>query len=196
MNTCRQALILALIFAGSSRSVQGQAKLDVSSLDGGAVTTTLGYGITVNKGSSLHRQWFVINDPTCPISLAAAGINTTYDKDYSFKGTGNITAKEPIMAFEVRFMIFDVWGNHMRTLSQTELRDIAAGSPVELKNAGSWSARENDVSDYLTSVGFVAHVRTSAGKAWSADSKAVLHEVEAVKLKLTQEQLDPPKPKQ
>ncbi len=174
----------------------GQPKLDVSSLDGGTVSTTLGYGITVNKGSSLHRQWFVINDPSWPISLAAAGINTTYSKEFSFAPTGNITAKEAISAFEVRFMIFDVWGNHMKTLSGTELRDIAAGSPFQLASTGSWRAWENDVSHYLTSVGFVAHVRTSAGKAWSADTKAVFHEVEAVKLKLTQEQLEPPRPKE
>jgi hypothetical protein len=198
MTLLRCATVLtALAWAGLPHSAFSQAKLEVSSLDGGPVTTSLGYGVTVTKDSSLHRQWFVTNDPSCPASLAAAGINTAYtSREYSFTPSGTLTAKEPISAFEVRFMIFDVWGDHMKTLSGTELRDVAPGSPFQLASTGSWRAWENDVSDYLTSVGFIAHVRTAAGRAWSADSRAVLREVEGVKLRLTQEQLEPAKPKE
>lgn len=188
------ALAVLLLLAVVPRSAAAQGSLDVTSTDGGSVTTPLAYGIAVNKSSSLRRQWFLINDPTCPLNLVGAGINTAYgDRDYSFKAAGTVFAKEGVSAFEVRFMVFDVWGEHMKTLSGTELRDLAAGTYFALADLGSWRAWETEVEQYVTSVGFVARVRTADGRAWSIDTAALLRELGAVKLRLTQEQLAPVK---
>jgi hypothetical protein len=188
------AIGLSLVCA--TPAARAQTKLKVSTVDGGSVTTNLGHGIAVNKNSSLRRQWFIINDPTCPLTLTEAGINTTYrDRQYSFKPAGSIKTIEAVAAFEVRFMLFDVWGNHMKTLSGTELRDLKAGVQLALSEVGSWRAWETEVTKYLTSVGFIAHARTVDGRPWTADTEALLREVDAVKLKLTQEQLEPEKPK-
>ncbi len=187
--------IIFLSLLCAAPAARAQSKLKVSRVDGGSVITNLGYGIAVNKNSSLRRQWFVINDPTCPLTLTGAGINTAYsDRQYSFKPAGTITARKAVAAFEVRFMLFDIWGNHMKTLSGTELWDLKAGARLALSEVGSWRAWETDVAKYLTAVGFIAHARTADGRPWAADTKALLREVDAVKLKLTQEQLEPAKP--
>lgn len=169
--------------------------LEVVRADGGSVTTSLGYGIAVNEESSLHREWFVANDPTCPLQLDGAGVRTVYaDRDYEFQAAGRVIAREATAAFEVRFMLFDVWGEHMKTLSGTELRDLAVGAALPLSEIGSWNAWETEVAEFLTSVAFIAHVRTADGRAWGADRAGVLREVEAVKLSLTQEELEPSRP--
>ena len=43
--------------------------LKVTKLGGGSVITELGYGITINKGSSLNRTLILFNDPSCPLQL-------------------------------------------------------------------------------------------------------------------------------
>lgn len=195
VRSCLLASIWVAI--GISQPLLAENYLRLATTDGGSVTTNLGYGIALNKNSSLHRQWFVINDTSCPISLGDAGVSTSFhDRDYMYKAAGTISAQEPIAAFEVRFMLFDVWGDHMKTLSGTELRDIPEATPFSLSEIGSWRAWENDATQYLTSVAYIAHVRTSDGRAWSYDSKALLRELDTVKLSLTQEQLEPDKRKE
>jgi 4-hydroxy-3-methylbut-2-enyl diphosphate reductase IspH len=189
------ALSLTCVLVGPA--LLAQNPLTVTAVDGGSVVTKLGYGISVNQGSSLKRQWFVVNDSTCPLQLQNAGINTTYgDRDYSFVPAGTAIAQEPIAALEVRFILFDIWGDHMKTLSGTDIRDLAAGATIKLTQVGSWRAWENDVSHYVTAVAFVARVRAQNGRAWGANTQAILREVEAAKLKATQELLMPSKPRE
>jgi hypothetical protein len=136
--------------------------LQVEELSGGSVVTNLGYGIQVNKGSSLQRRWFVINDPSCPVRLSGAGISTVYQSssiggDYKYKATGLAITSETVPALEVRYLLFDIWGEHTRTLSDTEVSDLRG--QLALKDTGSWATWENDVSEIFTVVSFVARVR-------------------------------------
>lgn len=93
------------------------------------------------------------------------------------------------MAFEVRFLLFDVWGDHMQTLSATKVSDLNGQMP--LGEAGSWRAWENDVSELLTVVSFPARVRTADGRTWNYDPVRLLREVERIKVKLTEKELSP-----
>lgn len=191
----------AAIAFGLSLSAIGalaqQSALTVATLDGGSVTTKLGYGISVNAGSSLRRQWFVVNDTGCPVRLDGAGINTTYsDRDYSYSQVGTVTALQPIAAFEVRFVLFDIWGEHLKTLSGIELRDLQPQAVLKLSETGSWRAWESEVTRYFTAVAFVARVRTQDGQAWAANTEAILMEADVARLKPTQDALIPTKPKE
>jgi hypothetical protein len=132
----------------------------------------LAYGIAVNKGSTLHRRWYVINDSSCPVSLGAVGIKPVYKSEqyggsYVFSPVGNLTPKVAISAVQVIFAQFDVWGNRERNLAATEIRDLQAGQNFRIE--GSWYANENDVSEQLTSVAFVRNAMTVDGKIWRAD---------------------------
>ncbi len=195
--------LLAQISCAQKPSLQVQPHaarrvLQVEALDGGSVVTDLGYGIQVNKGSSLQRRWFVINDPSCPVQLSGAGISTVYESSsvgghYEYKATGAAIAGEPITAFDVRYLLFDIWGEHTRTLSDTEVSDLKA--KVALKDTGTWSTWENEVSEVFTVVSFVARVRRPDGTLWQYDPSSLLDQVEKIKVTLTEKELAPEREK-
>lgn len=161
------------------------------------MVTNLGYGIQVNKGSSLQRRWFVINDPSCPLRLSGAGINTVYESSsgggYEYRSAGLANAGEMITAFEVRFLLFDIWGEHIRTLTDTEVSDLRG--QISLKDAASWTAWHTDVSEILTVVSFVARVRRPDGTVWEYDASSLLQQVEKTKVTLTEKELIPEREK-
>jgi hypothetical protein len=172
--------------------------MQVEELSGGSVVTNLAYGIQVNKGSSLQRRWFVLNDPSCPVKLSGVGINSVYERssiggDYKYKPVGVANANEPITAFELRFLLFDVWGQHMQTLSGTQVSDVSG--QIALKDVGTWRAWENNVSEMLTVVSFVARVKKPDGSVWEYDPSSLLQQVEKIKVKLTEKELTPEREK-
>jgi hypothetical protein len=165
----------------------------------------LGFKIKVNDGSTLHRHWIVINDPTAPISLSGAGINTVYRSqsyggEYNYVDAGRGLANVPIQAVEIRFMLFDVWGRHLRTLSLTQVKDFGPNQVIDLTKGGgvSWRTYENEVSEMLSVVCFVGSVRQTDGVIWTMDAKKILGEVGRIKVRLSENDLTPEKitPKQ
>ncbi len=176
----------------SNSNAGDSMELQIEELAGGSVVTNLGYGIAINKGSTLKRSFYVFNDPGCPVQLQGAGVSTRYnDRNYSFVPKGELRAEEPVAAVEIRFLLFDVWGEHLKTLSATEIKDLGVGTSLEIKEIGTWQAWENDVSRYLTSVAFVSRVRTLDGKGWTANTSALLQRAAELDLKPDESDLDP-----
>ena len=87
----------------------------------------------------------------------------------------------PISAFEVRFILLDMFGGRLTTLSKTEIKDLDVDDEVILsemrshrRRAGAdWEASWHDVRELLTVVGFVAQVRTREGVVWRYDEQAI-----------------------
>lgn len=187
-------VLLALLLVG--QQAYSQAPFETRSLDGGPITTDLGYNIIINKGSTLRREWIVVNDPACPLALGDVGIVTEYGgRDYRYRATGSAVAKEPLKALEVRFLLLDVWGAHMKTLSGIEVADLATQATFDLAGNFSWRAWENDVTELHTSVAFVAHVRTGDGRVWAANLDAISRELGKFRGKLGKDVLTPEKEK-
>lgn len=105
--------------------------------DGGPVQTNLGFGIVLNKSSSLHRVWVTVHDPErMKVALddgygGATGVRTIYESgdsryargQYQYEALASISpGSESISAFEVRYIVFDIWGDRIRTLSATRSR--------------------------------------------------------------------------
>jgi archaellin len=153
-------------------SIVSFSQLTVSKKEGSSVVTKLGMVIKVNDGSSLKREQTTINDASCPIQLSDIGVETSYSSSsYSFKPTGSLTTKEPIVAYEVTHLIYNVFGEHMKTLSNTEITDI--DGQKEFSKYSSWYASENNVSEYLICVSYVSNVRTKSGKIWHYNFKVL-----------------------
>ncbi len=144
----------------------GKAQISFSKVDGGSVITKLGMGINVNDGSSLNREWVVLNDETCPLQLDQnLGINSGYfSSRYSFSAKGSVYSKEEIVAFEIHHVLYDVFGGHIKSLSNLEVADFSG--EYKLDRRGSWYATENQISEYLICVSYVANVRTKSGSIW------------------------------
>lgn len=188
--------MLVFVCSCSSQTTKNTGpSMSVDELDGGTVVTELGYGIKVNDGSSLQRKWYVLNDPQSPVEILKAGITTSYKTsqysgEYKYLAQGTATAKEPVAALEIRYLLFNVFGDHMQTLSATVVSDISG--EYSLAKSGTWRAwSENDVSEFLTAVSFVASVRTPDGRVWRYDPAKVLRQVEQIKVKLTEKELAP-----
>lgn len=169
------------------------AQITTIKADGGTVVTTLSYGIKVNAKSTLKRDWIILNDKSCPLELFNdVGINTSYrDPGYRFVPIGKINPLEPIVAFEIHFVLYDVFGVHIKTLSMSEIQDI--NTPLDLKAIGStWYASENQIGEYLFCVAYVANVRTSSGKIWRYKPQSIQEELS--KLQIAYEEDYKPKP--
>jgi len=153
-------------------SIPSFSQLTVDKKEGSSVVTKLSMGIKVNDGSTLKREYTTINDASCPVQLNGVGIETSYaSSSYAFKPIGNLIANEPIAAYEVVHLIYNVFGEHMKSLSNTEIIDI--NGQKDFSKYSSWYASENNVSEYLICVSYVSNVRTQSGKLWHYNFKAL-----------------------
>jgi len=152
-----------------------------TNLDGGPVTTSTGIGGKVNAKSSLHRAWIVINDPGCPIQISGTGIQTRYEAgNFNFVAAGSFNPSADTAAFEIRYVLYDLFGNHMITLSDTEVADWKSGKTTALN--GLWPASHDDVMGLLTVVTFVGRARSQDGKIWRCDPDAIKQRLAEINL--------------
>ncbi len=189
--------LLLFLFAMSASSVSpqtGRTTTTVTRGSGGSIQTPLDYGIVVNKGSSLSREWITVHDSACPIALVDnVGVTTIYVRDrvsgeYNYSAKFSVEASEPVSAFEARFLLFDLWGNHLKTLSMTQVADLEGKKEVSAK----WNAySENEVSEYYASIAFVARVRTQTGRVFESNMLPVLEEARKISRKFSPENLEP-----
>lgn len=135
-----------------------------------------------NEGSSLTREWIVLNDEKCPIQLTnSVGINTVYtNSDLRFTATGNIETTEPITAYELHHIIYDVFGGHLTSLSNVEIADIDGSAAINKDD--SWYATDNQIIEYILCASYVATVKTTAGITWSYNPLAIKRELNKIQI--------------
>ena len=179
-------------------STASAAALTMDRHEGTPVSTTLGYGIVLNKESSLKREWFVVADPVAPVAIeGAAGVNVVYQAgeryssgDYQYKASYKVVFKEPVTAVEIRAQLFDVFGGHVRTLSATSVSDLEGSTHL----TGTWRVlSENEAASIYSSVIYVAQARTAAGKVYTIDSAQLLEQLKKVAAKITEADITPKK---
>ena len=170
--------------------------ISIERYEGGSVVTDLGYNISLNKKSSLKREWFVVRDENSPASIVgSAGVQVTYKSgekyssgQYQYNVTYKLRANEPIAAFEIRVHVLDVFGRLLKTLSASELVDFSDSSSFD----GTWRIwSENEASEAFASVAYIAQVRTASGRVYEADRAAVFDQVRKVARRITEADLEP-----
>lgn len=175
---------LLIIFLLLNLTSFGQVKVLFS--DGNANTTRLGMGITVNKGSTLIRKFITITDKNYPLGLKEVGITTFYNgTGYRFSSVGFVYPHDTIVAYEIHHVLYNVFGEHIKTLSDLEVNDIF--EPKDISGVSNWYASENQVSEYLICVSYVANVRTKKGMIWHYDYKTIEAELIKIQLKYDEE---------
>lgn len=165
---------------------------------GGTMQLDLGPGISVNKGSTLQREFIAIHDASLPVDvLGTPGIMPAFEnRDYRYKAAFIIEVKQPISAVEVRFLTFDLWGDHLHTLSMTEVKDFPPGTtPLSATWGSSIFPSENEVSKYYASIAFIARARVATGKVFEASDSVVLGEARRLSKKFAPENLLPKPPR-
>lgn len=157
----------------------------------------LGYNISLNKDSSLKREWFVVRDDSSPAYIEGnMGIKVQYKSGerssghYLYNADYVVKAREAIYAVEARVIVIDTFGRVIRTLSTTEVLDLAEGQQKYIDP--SWRIySESEATEAFASIAYVAQVRTQAGKVYEIDRSAVLDQVRKVTRKIADADLDP-----
>lgn len=187
-------VIFTLVFLTTYSFAQTNSKATITKESGGSIQTPLEYGIVLNKNSSLNREWITVHDESLPITISSTiGVKTIYESagrsgDYLYKTGFSLQAKEPITAFELRFLLFDLWGKHIKTLSFTEVSDFTGSKDF----VGSWKVfNENEVSEYYASIAYLARIRTQSGRVVEANPVVVLDEARKFSKKFTEDSLNP-----
>jgi hypothetical protein len=129
--------------------------------------------------------------------VGTIGIVTVYDEGSTYSSGGyeyeahfSVLASESLSAIEIRFLTFDLWGEHVKTLSDTEIRDFNAGEEVEL--SPRWNIfSENECSEHYASITYIARVRTSTGQVLYADPSVVIEEALRFSNQFTSDDLNP-----
>ena len=162
----RYQLSLIFIFLVFAVSVSAQG-YEIERMEDGPFSFSIS-GVTINEGSALTRESILFNDPASPVELNSHSMEIIYkDRSFRFSGTTELNVKRSIVAIQVRTILYDVFGQHMKNLANTEPKDFGEG--VAGVN-GEWRAFENDVSEMLTTVTYVARVRLSDGTQWVYDA--------------------------
>jgi len=129
-------------------------------------------GITLNEGSSLTRESILFNDPSCPAQLTGHGTEIVYkDRGFRFSSATNLQVNGDVRAIQVRTSQFDVFGQLIQNLSNIEAIDLPIG---ERRITGEWRASENEITEMLTTVTYVARVRLADGSQWVFDTDSLL----------------------
>ena len=146
-------------------------------------------GITMNEGSTMQRESILLNVPDSPIRFTSASMSFDYeDRRFQYNVAAQLEAAVPIAALEVRHVLFDLFGEHMQNLSNTDATDITPGN---YSMDGTWNIlRENEVTEHLTTVSFVAQARLENGRVWKFDSDVLSASLRS--LNLDQEVEDDP----
>ena len=116
-------------------------------------------------------------------------------RDSVYAANYAVKAGEDIRAFETRFLLFNIWGRHVQTLTSTKITDVPTGEVHYCD--GRWNLfSENDAGEHYASIAYLAVVRTASGQVVEANIEPVLAEAKQFSEKLTDLDLEPtPRPK-
>lgn len=164
----------SLIAATLTMLISGTASAEVIRGDGGPIAFESGYG-TENGGSSLNRQWVIVNDDHLPVELTQFQIRPILGTRYrGFSIDYSIESQTPVSAIELIFIPFDIWGTPSRPMAATHIQDIPAGSQ---SFSSEWSTlNESVVSNHFVMIGYVAQVRLESGEVIKANIDGVIEE--------------------
>jgi hypothetical protein len=189
--------LLAVVFFASAFVLQGVVlnaqSIQATNYDGGSIKSLLWPGYYMNEKSSLRRTWFVLNDTSCPVQLLKTGVNTHHrERAHEFRNAGEIQINQNVQAIEIRYIIFDVFGDFITTLTSTEVADIPKTDSHKIEVVFRRVA-ESNASTMLSVAAFVAQVRTEDGKIWRYDDKAINEALARIHLKVAHVDLNPNK---
>jgi hypothetical protein len=179
----RGVLAIAVWFAVAASvfaSGQSDRNLEVNQYDGGNVALRTMNGF-LNQDSSLKRTWYVIDNTNSPVRLDRAGIVPHLDekeKIQYFVPIGTVFPRQAISALEVRYVLFNVWGERLRTLSLTRLAD--SSTHVDLRSGNDWPTLELEATQLVNVVTFVARVRMADGQVWAFNPEPMADRIESL----------------
>lgn len=194
----RNFALLVLVAASGACGLASAQGLTVDRGAGEPMRTPLAFGVELNEGSTLSRTKIVLNDSSAPFRIEpTAGVGVMYVS----KGGGSmamyarptVSAKEPLVAYEYRVLIIDVFGRTLRTLSATQVVDVK----TEHWTTAEWRIwRDSDAANFHTSIIYPYAARTADGRVYQIDKKALTVALSKVSQSISEADLEPTPPPQ
>ena len=144
----------------------------------------------LNERSTLSRKAYILNDAKCPVLIEDLSATPVEGKDWRMVLNGQIRARSAITAADIRFALFDLFGNHVSTKQTLLVEDVGADD-VALVVGPSWATSEKEVKVMLTTFAFVAQVRLADGSVWKYDPLDVARALDKLKLRIDPARLEP-----
>ena len=153
-------------------------------------------GVELNKGSTLNRDAFVIRDSSAPLILVGEPTPKVIYKpgdrystsQYNYSIQFFVKPEEPIVAFELKSIVINIFGQFITTLVSIRVTDITD----KWEGNSEWQIwPENNAYEAFTFITYINKVRTASGKFYEIDQKAVLAQAAKVANKLTEADLEP-----
>jgi len=170
-------LALVCLCAASVAADDQSNTVDVSRDSGGSMLTQLPQTTTIwNDGSSLQRQFIAIHDSRLPVDIVGTPgptMELSGEDEYRYTTSMQIIPNTQVDAVEVRFVLFDVWGDPMVTLATSRVCDFTGG---QYRIEGAWPATEHDCRRLYASICYVSRIRTHDGRIITAAPQPVIAE--------------------
>lgn len=151
------------------------------------------------SGTPLNLEWIVVDDPRLSLSfMDVCGVRVVGEvapERYEYSAEFHLRATESaVVAAEVRFLTFNVWGSHVRTLSVSRVQEVAPDKT--LYALVTWHlGSKAEGEEHLASIGYVARVRTTDGTVIHADQEFILREARRYSETVAPEDLEPQSPR-
>lgn len=144
----------------------------------------------LNERSTLSRKAYILNDAKCPVSIEELTATPVEGKEWRMVLDGQIRARTAaITAADIRFALFDLFGNHISTQQTLMIEDVAAENTAVVFGP-SWATSEKEVKVLHTTFAFVAQVRLADGSVWKYDPLDVARALDKLKLRIDPSRLD------
>lgn len=144
--------------------------------NGKPIRLDLGFGFHLNDGSSLNRDWVIVNDTSLPVRISPEGFLGAdielADRNYRYTSEFTLDVAEPVSAVRVLLVTFNVWNERVENLSLSEVADLDPGRHTV---NGAWRVRsETRASEHIRTIAFVERVRLPNGQVLHADRSEVV----------------------
>lgn len=157
---------------------------------------------------TLMLDWVVINDRRHPLRFSSAcgvlpsfegrrsvvdgtpapGPDGRIDWGYEVQADLEVTSNG-IHAYEIHFLLFDIWGLFKATLQAYEVLERKA--KTHLRKDFRWaSVSRRDMECHLASIAYVSRVRTKDGETLRADNDFIVREAQRYAEQFTAESLE------
>jgi hypothetical protein len=175
--------------------------ITVETRTGLTVETCLGHNICINKGATTKLVHHFLFNPAMPaVCSKVPEVETRYETStrsstgqYLYKAGCSLIPDQAIDAYELKFVVFDIFGRHVRTLVAAAIRPIAEKDPFFV--SGTWNLySENEVGLHYMSVAYVSRLKLATGRVVVADDKAVAAAIRKLTNTFDEGQLAPKAP--
>jgi hypothetical protein len=155
----------------------------------------------INTSAFLKVEAWTIIDDTLPLrfsgpcGLLVHNRSRDYPFELFYQGAGILLCtEEHITAFETRHMTFNVWGEHVVTLTCARVTDIEVGKQIRIEPRWQFYS-EHEANEFCGCLSFVARVRVASGEVKRADMTYILREAQRIVERVTASDLEPKPPK-